>query len=891
MALGEDSIDVLHVDDDPSLVDVAATFLEREEPRLDVETETEPAAALDRVVDGDVDCVVSDYDMPRMDGLELFEAVREERPDLPFVLFTGKGNEAVAGEAVSAGVTDYLQKTTDTEQYGLLANRITNAVDQHRTERTLDAERRRFRLLFERLPQPVVEIDLDGDTPVVQRVNHAFEDVFGYASDEIVGESLDEYIVPDEHETEATEMTRRVRSESPGFTTEVTRRTADGDRRFILQNAAYEDASGGFAIYTDVTDRRRREREMERQNTRLSALFENFPEPTIAYAYEDGSPHFVEVNEAFTEVFGYDESTAVGQHIDDLVVPPDRRDEADRIDKRVKAGEAIDEHLRRQAADGVRDFRFRNVRLPDDAAIDGYGIYADVTERKRRERELERRNDLLRNAQDLADVGAWQFDPRTGELTWTEQVYEIHSVPPDFEPTAENAIGLYHPDDRETIRTAFERCRTEGEPYDLELRLRPADDEERWVRTYARPTVEDGEVVRLSGAVQDVTSRKEQLSTIRQLHYRVQRLIRERDRERIGEVAVDIASETLDMSFAGVHLADEGVLEPVVVTEASRNRLGKAPAYERTDPDRTADRLTWSVFESGEPAIVDDVREHDALDETETPARSGMVFPLDDHGVLVATSPEPNALTESDRYLADILATVLTAALDRAERERTLEEQKRLLEERTDRLDELVSVISHDLRSPLNVADGRLELARTDCDSEHLDTAGDAVERSRDIIDDLLALAREGDRAVERTDLSLAGLVEDSWRDVETGEATLEVETDRTVVADRSRLRQLLENLIRNAVEHGAAGSGGDVRITVGPLEGGFYVADDGTGITPDEREDVFESGYSTGERGTGLGLSIVEQVAREHGWEVTLVTSAGGGARFEFTGVAFADG
>ena len=81
MALGEDSIDMLHVDDDPSLVDVAATFLEREEPRLDVETETEPAAALDRIVDGDVDCVVSDYDMPRMDGLELFEAAREERPD------------------------------------------------------------------------------------------------------------------------------------------------------------------------------------------------------------------------------------------------------------------------------------------------------------------------------------------------------------------------------------------------------------------------------------------------------------------------------------------------------------------------------------------------------------------------------------------------------------------------------------------------------------------------------------------------------------------------------------------------------------------------------------------------------------------------------------------
>jgi PAS domain S-box-containing protein len=890
MALGEDSIDVLHVDDDPSLVDVAATSLEREEPRLDVETETEPAAALDRVVDGDVDCVVSDYDMPRMDGLELFEAVREERPDLPFVLFTGKGNEAVAGEAVSAGVTDYLQKTTDTEQYGLLANRITNAVDQHRTERTLDAERRRFRLLFERLPQPVVEIDLDGDTPVVQRVNHAFEDVFGYASDEIVGESLDEYIVPDEHETEATEMTRRVRSESPGFTTEVTRRTADGDRRFILQNAAYEDGSGGFGIYTDVTDRRRREREIERQNTRLSALFESFPEPTVAYAYEDGEPHVVESNAAFTEVFGYDESTAVGQHIDDLVVPPDRRDEADRIDKRVKTGEAIDGHLRRQAADGVRDFRFRNIRLPDDETIDGYAIYADVTERQRRERELERRNDLFRKAQDLADVGAWEYDVRADELTWTEQVYDIHGVTGEFEPTPDAAVEFYHPEDREEIRSAVERCLTEGEPYDLELRLVTVDDEERWVRTQGDPKVEDGEVVRLRGAIQDLTARKEQLSTMRGLQYRAQRLVRERDRERIAEIAVDIASEALDLPFAGVHLANDGVLEPVAVTAAGRDRLGEAPAYERTDPDRTADRFNWGVFESGQPAVVDDIREHDSLDETETPTRSGMVLPLDAHGVLVASSPEPNALMESDRYLADILATVLTAALDRTERERTLEEQKRLLEERTERLDELVSVISHDLRSPLSVADGRLELARSDCDSEHIDAAVAAVDRSRDIVDDLLALASEGDRAVERTDVSLAGLVRDSWRNVETGGATLDVETDRTVLADRSRLRQLIENLARNAVEHGAGGSEGSVTVTVGDLEEGFYVADDGVGVSPDEREAVFESGYSTGESGTGLGLSIVEQVAREHGWEPALVTSAEGGARFEFSGVAFVE-
>jgi signal transduction histidine kinase len=103
------------------------------------------------------------------------------------------------------------------------------------------------------------------------------------------------------------------------------------------------------------------------------------------------------------------------------------------------------------------------------------------------------------------------------------------------------------------------------------------------------------------------------------------------------------------------------------------------------------------------------------------------------------------------------------------------------------------------------------------------------------------------------------------------------------VLADESRLRQLFENLFRNAVEHGGPG----VAVTVGPLEGrGFYVADDGPGIPADERDRVRETGYTTADGGTGFGLSIVESIADAHGWGMRLVESETGGARFEFTGV-----
>jgi len=125
-----DDVRVLHVDDDPAFVDLTARFLEREGGEFVVTTETDPLAALDHIGDERVDCIVSDYDMPEVDGLEFLRRVRERDSEVPFVLFTGKGSEEVAAEAIEAGVDSYLRKETGTAQYAVLANRIRSLVDQ-----------------------------------------------------------------------------------------------------------------------------------------------------------------------------------------------------------------------------------------------------------------------------------------------------------------------------------------------------------------------------------------------------------------------------------------------------------------------------------------------------------------------------------------------------------------------------------------------------------------------------------------------------------------------------------------------------------------------------------------------------------------------------------------
>jgi signal transduction histidine kinase len=232
-------------------------------------------------------------------------------------------------------------------------------------------------------------------------------------------------------------------------------------------------------------------------------------------------------------------------------------------------------------------------------------------------------------------------------------------------------------------------------------------------------------------------------------------------------------------------------------------------------------------------------------------------------------------------------------------------EYERRLQRRNERLEEFTNVVAHDLRNPLNVAGGRLDLlAAEGCDSAHLDAVDDALDRMRAIVDETLTLATQG-RHVGRTEpVALPELADRCWRTVDTGAATLAVDADASVLADADRLRHLFENLFRNSVEHGSTNSrpeaddpadspaGPRVRVGVlrhddGPV--GFYVADDGPGIPADERDRVFEPGYTTDPDGTGYGLPIVQWITEAHGWTVSATESADGGARFEFTGVTFA--
>jgi PAS domain S-box-containing protein len=215
------------------------------------------------------------------------------------------------------------------------------------------------------------------------------------------------------------------------------------------------------------------------------------------------------------------------------------------------------------------------------------------------------------------------------------------------------------------------------------------------------------------------------------------------------------------------------------------------------------------------------------------------------------------------------------------------EERKRReqLERRNEQLEAFASVVSHDLRNPLNVAIGNIGMARSLEDNEEkLKSVEDALERMEQLIEDVLTLARQGKDVEEFERVDLEETVQLAWSSVDEMWAGMEHGDLPAVTADGERLRRLFENLFRNAIEHG----GEDVSIRVGMLTDseGFYVEDDGAGIPEHKRDEIFEAGYTTGEEGTGLGLSIVNSIVEAHGWDIEAAESRDGGARFEISGV-----
>ena len=757
MATASESIRVLYVDDEPGFADTAASFLEREDDRLRVRTATDPEEGLAALAEREVDCVVSDYDMPGTNGIELLERVREEHPDLPYILYTGKGSEKVASDAISAGVTDYLQKEVGTSQYALLANRISNAVEAARSSREASRRRHRLEQILKTVPGCVVQLDIQG--------------------------------------------------------------------RFVFANSRAEDVLG--LDRDDVTDRAYNDPEWEIRD------LDGDPIP-------DEDLPFRQVRDTGTPLYGA-------------------------------------KHTIRWP-DGTRKVLLVNGAplFDEDGTVDSVVFsLTDITNQQVQERELAETRRRLELALEATDTGVWEWDFQTDEVRWNETLERIMGFDPgEFEGTLDAFVDRVHPDAVSDVRQEIDRAIETDTLYQTEFRMREKGGEYQWVEVRGR-VVHDDTGDRMVGTHQNITARKERERQLTAVKNQYQTFV---DNFPNGGVFL------FDHECRYVRVGGEEV-EAVGLSE--EELIGSTPH------DFFPDAIAEETVEYYRKAL----------------AGHSHTYEQEYAGSRYRIQTAPVRGDDGEIAYGMAVSTNVTEAVER----------RKQLERQNDRLDRFASVVSHDLRNPLNVAQGHLELARTDDDNEHLATVATALDRSFALIDDLLALAREGGEVATLEPADLESICRSCWQNVETADAILRVQTDRPVQADPPRLKQLLENIFRNSVEHSSTGPHSQTHedsvehgstdsrtasddavehtdspptIVVGTLdkEPGFYVEDDGPGIPPEKREQVFEAGYSTVDRGTGFGLSIVAEIADAHDWDVRATEGRDGGARFEITGVAFDD-
>ena len=829
-------IRVLHVDDDSDITDLTATFLERENDRISVETAHSPNEGLEKTNDRPPDCVVSDYNMPGMDGIEFLRKVREDHPNLPFIIFTAKGSEAVASEAISAGVTDYLQKSPGSEQYEILANRIGNAVQRRREKKRADRQEKLMRVT-----------ELAGDTGGFEVNVETGEVLMTDGTRRLVGLPEDAELSVEEaidfyHPDDQADVRRAINktAETDKQTRNTWRlRTQDEEERLvevtITPGTTDGDGDTLRGAVRDVTDIKKRQQELRRLQQAIDDA--NVP-ITLADPSKEGEP-LVYVNSSFEELTGYSPKEAVGRNCRFLQGEGTDPEKVEKVRKAIENGEQVTVELRNYRKDGTEFWnRLTVTPIYDDGELVRYlGTQKDVTERRKKRQELRSERRFIEQALNTLDDTFYVLDTDGTFRRWNDKVPEVTGYT-DQELPEMQAIELFPKDEREAIAEAIETTLEEGRAT-VEADLRSADGERiPHEFTGARLTDEDGDVTGLVGVGRDLTEQR----------------LRERRFQALVEGSNDIISV----------VDDEGVVQY------------QSPSIERIlgyDPGDTVEHKAWEY-----------VHPEDRSDLIEAFER-GLMNP-DAHPVIEYRARHDDG---SWRWLEargnnQLGNPAVEGYIVNSREITTRKEREDELKRQNERLEEFTSVVSHDLRNPLQVAYGRLALIQEE--NENVEAAIQALDRMGALIENLLTLAQEGNEVGEVEPVVLADVVKDCWQNVSTTEAEIVTDYDRTIRADRTRLQQLLENLLGNSIEHG----GEDVTVSVGTTEDGFYVADTGPGIPEGDREEVFEAGYSTNEGGTGFGLRIVNQVAEAHGWEVTVTESDTGGARFEFTDVGFVD-
>ncbi len=907
------SIKTLLAGDESEFLEQIEEFTDKTGKDIQFYTALSADKALKMVDEKDIDVIVSDYQMPEIDGLGFLKTLREDGADETlFIILIGKGQEDIAMKALDLGANRYLQKVGEPEEwYGIL----TGAIEQEYRYHIAEKERSKYTAELEFLNDLMVNISrmdstdeiceyvaekvysLDEDDYVIVSLFDREEEIIrirAVAGFEDYPQLVEDFMDPDEElrfdpeildewpdiyssgklelmpegiyslvkgvlsKEEAEEIEDLLGVEkvySVGLALDnkpygsLTVLKTSGER--IKFSSAVET----IASHLSVTLQRRQYKENLRKNKeKFKELFNAGPDPTYLL---DRDGVFQEVNQATTELLGYEKEKIIGKEISEVPFLPSKAKEKilEKSKKRVKGEEVGPYTIEAEGKDGEQLFAEMNSALIEEKGepVGSIGIARDITEKKKAEEKAKKGQKRLIRSQKLAKVGSWELDPKTDELDWSDETYSIFGVSNAEDMDYEKFLGFVHPDDRDYV----EKKRKEGlktGKFDIEHRIK-VDGKTKWVREKADIEFDDeGEPIEIIGSVQDITDLKETKKSLDDMEERKESLVEGMKRYRnLVEASPDAI---LLVEIDSEKIIDANMRAENLFKMDREDIIGKNLSLLR--PEREAEEYR-NIFNRWE------------TDSIETKKRELHI--VDAEGEEVPVEIGASSLEVGDQTVAYGVFRDITGRKEAEEREKFLH-----------------SLLRHDVRNKTSVIKGYLEIAMKNDDpkkiDQYLSAALEGVKENIEIIEKVRFLreAQEEDISEVRINKVMNKAVEQT-KDMAIDKG-IEIELgymeDDLQVQGGALLEQLLTNIIENSIQHS---EGNKIKIhgTTTGEEAICIIEDDGKGIPDEKKEKIFEKGFTTDEeRGTGLGMFLVQTLVQVYGGEVKVKDSDLGGARFD---------
>ncbi|MFC7045208.1 PAS domain S-box protein [Halobacteriaceae archaeon GCM10025711] len=555
--------------------------------------------------------------------------------------------------------------------------------------------------LFENANDPIVEFVFDETSPVITAVNDAFEDVFGYSPDDVVGKDAADLLVPDEeyegHRRIVDSLFRDDRVDA-----EVRRQTVSGPREFLLRAVRFGGGeTGGYAIYTDITEQQRREKEIRETKERLQTVFEHAND--AIFIFDPRADEFVDCNPRACEMLGYtrEELLALSPS---AVHPDEMEDFVAFIDGVMEAGGGWTDELTCRTCDGGRlPAEISASRIDIDGRTHVLALARDLSARRDREREVCQRSTAMEATSD----GMAILDEDGNYVYVNRALATIHGYDDTDELVGDTWHHLYGEAERRRLETEIiPTVRSEGEwRGEVTGRCRNGTT----VPQELTMTALDGGG--LVYAARDITERKTHVQKLEAIDEAGRALMAADSFDAIARQALDAVDTVLGFDVGCVRLFDDASngLDVATMTDAARTLVESCPAF---DLDAS---VAGRAFRRQE-TVVSPLDEADLCEGMD--ASASMHLSLDDYGTLTVFTRSPDGFEELEIHHAELLAASVGVALETAEREQTLYDNERELRRQHAELDTLnqINALIQELIQGLVDTSTREEIFQTVCD-------------------------------------------------------------------------------------------------------------------------------------------------------------------------------